>query len=97
MRGVALASPVCESELASHPCPAAPVPHARVVAVRDGENVARATTDAGGHFVLQLGAGGDVSRRAEVGGYADAGDRTVVIGDSRDVVVRLDVRTVIGG
>ena len=97
VHGLALAAPTCEVELESSPCPPAPVAHDRVVAVADGGTVASTKTDGSGRFVLRLPAGRYVIRLADVGGYADTGSTTVVVGKRQDMSVRLDVRTGVGG
>jgi hypothetical protein len=54
VRGTVLAAPGCPVERLDSPCPAFHVPHARIVAARDGRTVATTTADASGLFELTL-------------------------------------------
>jgi hypothetical protein len=94
VRGRVLLGPTCPVEMVGSPCPDEPVAGVEVRAIRDGESVAEATSDAQGRFELLLDPG-TYTLEAVVGPdtpgmFAKPFDVTVTSGAFVDVVVPVD-------
>jgi hypothetical protein len=94
VRGRVLLGPTCPVEMEGSPCPDEPIGGVEVRAIRDGEPVARATSDAQGRFELVLDPG-TYTLEAIVGPdgpgmFAKPVDVTVSSGAFVDIVVPVD-------
>lgn len=94
VRGRVLLGPTCPVEIEGSPCPDEPIAGVEVRAIRDGEPVAEATSDAQGRFELVLDPG-NYTLEAVVGPdgpgmFAKPVDVTVSSGAFVDIVVPID-------
>jgi hypothetical protein len=94
VRGRVLLGPICPVEMEGSPCPDEPAGGVEVRAIRDGEAVAEATSDADGRFELLLEPG-TYTLKAVIGPdgpgmFAKPVEVTVSSGGFVDVVVPVD-------
>jgi carboxypeptidase family protein len=96
LNGVVVAGPSCPVERAETPCPPKPVPSRKVtVKGSDGQVVAATTTDAQGHFGLDLESGTYTVQVAIIPGsvglsQVTPGNVTIIPGQTTNIQIELD-------